>query len=261
MLGFIILGCSRQSRYRETAHKSRGQVNKRSLLESWVICYLKGNSMTPLSHTSVERIWPMPAEQPKSKTLAILYRFILGVAALLLLTSQTSLDAQTLPSGFDETRIAYPLANPTAMTFAPDGRLFVCEQAGRLRVIKNDILLDTPFLTLDVDSTGERGLIGVAVDPNFTLNNYVYIYYTAKTPTLHNRVSRFTANGDVVVPGSEFILLDIDDIDPTLSPYHNGGSLHFGPDGNLYIGTGDHSWSQNAQDLSLLKGKLLRINP
>ena len=73
----------------------------------------------------------------------------------------------TLPSGFAETRIATGLASPTAMAFAPDGRLFVCEQTGRLRVIKNGALLATPFLQVSVDSNGERGLLGVAFDPNF----------------------------------------------------------------------------------------------
>ncbi len=64
------------------------------------------------------------------------------------------------------------------MSFAPDGRLFVCEQGGRLRVIKNGALLTTPFLTVSVSSNGERGLLGVAFDPNFASNGYVYVYYT-----------------------------------------------------------------------------------
>ena len=109
------------------------------------------------------------------------------------------------------------------MTFAPDGRLFVCQQTGELRVIKNGALLPTPFLTLTVDSFFERGLLGVTFDPNFGTNNYLYVYYTATTPTTHNRVSRFTANGDVVVPGSESVILDL----PTLGAgNHNGGAIH-----------------------------------
>ena len=100
--------------------------------------------------------------------------------------------AATVPQGFVDTQIASGLSAPTAMAFAPDGRLFVCQQGGALRVIKNGSLLATPFVTLPVNSFGERGLLGVAFDPNFAINRYVYVYYTATNPT-HNRVSRFTA--------------------------------------------------------------------
>src|SRR5688572_33142564 len=102
--------------------------------------------------------------------------------------------AATLPSGFTETRIASGLASPTAMAFAPDGRLFVAQQGGQLRVIKNGALLSTPFLTVSVSSVGERGLLGVAFDPNFSTNGFVYIYYTTSTSPIHNRISRFTAS-------------------------------------------------------------------
>src|SRR6266540_6197187 len=91
------------------------------------------------------------------------------------LTSQAF--AATLPTGFREVPIASGLAAPTAMQFAPDGRLFVCEQAGNLRVIKNGSLLPTPFVTLTVNSAGERGLLGVAFDPGFSANHFVYVYY------------------------------------------------------------------------------------
>src|SRR5437667_12868575 len=80
----------------------------------------------------------------------------------------------TLPQGFSETMVSGGLSSPTAMDFAPDGRLFVCLQAGQLRVIKNGSLLATPFVTLTVDSSGERGLLGVAFDPGFASNNFVY---------------------------------------------------------------------------------------
>ena len=111
--------------------------------------------------------------------------------------------AATLPPGFSETLVASGLSSPTAMQFAPDGRLFVAEQGGRLRVIKDGVLLPTPFLTVTVSSAGERGLLGVAFDPAFSTNRFVYVYYTATTPAIHNRISRFTANGDVAVAGSE----------------------------------------------------------
>ena len=98
------------------------------------------------------------------------------------------------------------------MAFAPDGRLFVCQQTGQLRVIENGALLATPFVTLTVNSSGERGLLGVAFDPDFATNQFVYVYYTATTPAIHNRVSRFTANGNVAVAGSEVPILDLNDL-------------------------------------------------
>src|SRR6476660_8528854 len=141
--------------------------------------------------------------------------------------------AATLPADFTEMEFASGLSNPTAMAFAPDGRLLVCQQGGQLRVVKNGVLLPTPFVSLTVDPFGERGLLGVAFDPNFTTNNFVYVYYTATTPTTHNRVSRFTANGDVAVVGSEVAILDLNNLSSSTS--HNGGAIHFGPDGKLYI--------------------------
>ena len=147
------------------------------------------------------------------------------------------------------------------MSFAPDGRLFVCEQGGRLRVIKNGTLLTQPFLTVSVSSNGERGLLGVAFDPNFASNGYVYVYYTTSSAPIHNRVSRFTAsasNPDVAAAGSEVQLLNL----PSLSSAsnHNGGAIHFGPDGKLYIAVGDNANSTNSQPLTTTLGKILRIN-
>ena len=84
----------------------------------------------------------------------------------------------TVPNSFAETQFATGLNGPTTMAFAPDGRLFVAEQGGKLRVIKNGSLLQTPFLSLSVDSSGERGLLGVAFDPAFASNRFVYVYYT-----------------------------------------------------------------------------------
>jgi glucose/arabinose dehydrogenase len=168
-----------------------------------------------------------------------------------------ALYAATLPAGFTETQIN-GLANPTAMEIAPDGRIFVCQQGGSLRVIKNGVLLSTPFLTLSVDSNGERGLLGIAFDPNFASNNFLYVYYTVPVTPRHNRVSRFTANGDVVVPGSEQIILELDNLSSATN--HNGGAIHFGPDGKLYVAVGENANGSNAQTLSNRLGKVLRIN-
>lgn len=165
--------------------------------------------------------------------------------------------AATLPAGFTETQIS-GLSNPTAMEIAPDGRIFVCQQGGSLRVIKNGALLSTPFLTLSVDPAGERGLLGIAFDPNFATNNFLYLYYTVPSSPRRNRVSRFTANGDVVVPGSETIIWELDSL--TGATNHNGGAIHFGPDGKLYIAVGENATASNAQTFSNMLGKVLRIN-
>ena len=184
---------------------------------------------------------------------------VVGVAAIILLLRAPVLGAATLPAGFTEAQVGSNVgSSPTAMAFAPDGRLFVCLQGGQLRVIKNGALLAAPFITLTVTSDGERGLLGVAFDPNFSANNFVYLYYTTSTSPVHNRVSRFTANGDVAVVGSETVLLDLDNLSSATN--HNGGAIHFGSDGKLYIGVGENANGSNAQTLGNLLGKMLRIN-
>jgi glucose/arabinose dehydrogenase len=177
--------------------------------------------------------------------------------AVLYLVLATPVRGATLPAGFVETLVASGLQQPTAMEFAPDGRLFICEKGGRLRVVKNGTLLPTPFLTVTVNALGERGLLGIAFDPDFATNHFVYIYYTATSPQIHNRVSRFTANGDVALPGSEFPILNLENLTAT---NHNGGAIHFGPDGKLYVAVGENAVQANAQDPDNRLGKMLRIN-
>jgi glucose/arabinose dehydrogenase len=168
----------------------------------------------------------------------------------------------SLPAGFAETQIN-GLSSATAFAIHPDGRIFVCEQAGALRVIKNGALLPTPFTTISVNfpAGSERGLLGIAFDPNYATNRFVYVYYTAPSPTIHNRVSRFTAdiaNQDVAVAGSEVAILDLDNLSGATN--HNGGAIHFGPDGKLYVAVGENANSANAQSLGNRLGKMLRVN-
>lgn len=171
-----------------------------------------------------------------------------------------SLKAATLPAGFTESQWGSTMPGAaTAMAFAPDGRLFVCLQSGQVRVINKDgVLLANPFVTLSVDSNGERGLLGVAFDPNFASNHYVYLYYTVPGSPAHNRISRFTANGNVAAANSEFVLVNLDNLSNATN--HNGGAIHFGPDGKLYVGVGENANGANAQSLSNRLGKILRIN-
>ena len=185
---------------------------------------------------------------------------LICLSVTLLLLSNVAF-AQNFPANFSQIPVASGLSEPTVMAFAPDGRIFVAEQGGALRVVKNGSLLPTPLIQLSVDASGERGLIGIAIDPNFTTNQYIYLYYTVPTGggvSAHNRVSRFTANGDLVTPGSETVLLDLENLSSATN--HNGGSMAFGPDGKLYIGVGENANGANAQTLTNQLGKVLRIN-
>ena len=193
---------------------------------------------------------------PKPLFLFIVLGILLGIRAS---SPPPASSAATLPTGFTETRVAADLTSPTAMAIAPDGRIFVCLQGGAMRVVKNGALLPTPFVSLSVNSIGERGLLGVAFDPDFENNQYVYAYYTPSATPLRNRVSRFTASGDVAAAESETIILDLDNLNAN-SSNHNGGAIHFGPDGRLYVAVGDSAISSNSQTLANPFGKILRIN-
>ena len=168
--------------------------------------------------------------------------------------------AAAIPTGFTDSKMTGGLNTPTAMEFAPDGRLFVAEKGGALRIIKNGALLSTPFVSVAVDTYAERGLLGIAFDPSFASNRYIYLYYTTSADPIHNRVSRFTAdsaNPDRALAGSERVLLELTG---SSTGFHNGGAIHFGKDGKLYIAVGDHGGYYNPQSLSSYFGKMLRIN-
>jgi glucose/arabinose dehydrogenase len=189
------------------------------------------------------------------RPFAVVSALLLGI---LVMGFPVKLSGATLPPGFTEANLTGTIPSPTAMAIAPDGRLFVCLQGGSLRVVKNGALLATPFVTVSVNSLGERGLLGVAFDPDFSINPFVYVYYTTSTSPVHNRISRFTANGDVAVAGSEVVLMDLETLSAT---NHNGGAIHFGPDGKLYVAVGENANPPNAQTLANRLGKMLRLNP
>lgn len=184
---------------------------------------------------------------------------VFGVIAFGGVVAMTPANARPTLPGFEMTTYASGVSSPTAITFAPDGRLFAAEQGGNLRVIVNGVTQATPFATLPVDPSGERGLLGVAFDPNFASNNFVYVYHTViDGQTRFNRVTRFTANGNVAVPGSEFTVVDLDPLSGATN--HNGGAIHFGADGKLYVAVGDNATRANSQTLANRHGKILRIN-
>lgn len=163
--------------------------------------------------------------------------------------------SQQLPEGFTTVPVVSGLVKPTAMAFAPDGRLFVTEQAGAVRIIKNGTLLATPFMKLKVSLRGEGGLLGIAFDPDFATNQLIYFYYTLPNES-NNRISVFRANGDVVVSGSEKVIWVSDSLSATI---HHGGALRFKGD-KLYAAVGDNYNPTKAQDLRLSHGKVIRIN-
>ena len=184
------------------------------------------------------------------------------LAGLCVLVLAGGAGALTPPAGFLDTTAVSGLTKPTSMVWDPSSdRLFITEQGGTLRVVDGGKLQSTPFVTLNVDPNGERGLLGVELDPNFSSNHFLYLYYTVPGATSHNRVSRFTANGNVAQAGSEQILLDLNNLQ-TCCTNHNGGALHFGLDGKLYLGVGDNANGTNSQTLSggNLLGKILRMN-
>jgi putative heme-binding domain-containing protein len=168
-----------------------------------------------------------------------------------------------LPPGFRADVVASGLSGVTALEVAPDGRVFVCEQTGTLRVVKDGKLLPQPFVKLPVEATWERGLIGVTVAPGFPKVPHVFVCYVAARPYPHHVVSRLTAAGNVAEPGSERVLLEGDDqrkLGGDVPAGHQGGAIHFGKDGKLYIAIGDQTAGKPAQDLKSLLGRLLRIN-
>lgn len=169
----------------------------------------------------------------------------------------------TMPDDFEISVVATGLDGATALETLPDGRVLVCEQTGAVRVIENDKLLDAPFVTLPVDSSWERGVIGITIDPNFADDPFVFVCWVAKEPYPHHRVSRFRADGNVAAANSEHVLV-VGDNQNTMGGKipngHQGGALHFGKDRCLYIAIGEQTAESPSQQLNTFLGKILRVN-
>lgn len=204
----------------------------------------------------------MTPRRPQRRPLsALLGTALAGVVTGGLLMPAPAAHAADLPTGFRARAVARGLVAPVDLEVAPDGRLFLAEQAGRVRVRKADGTVVT-FLNLGarVDHTDERGLSGIALDPNFAANRFVYLDYTrrgAGGSGPRNEVIRVKARGSRVVPGSEKRLFRLD---PQISTHHIGGSIEFGADGKLYVTAGDNQRPGTAQRLGSLHGKVLRLN-
>jgi len=202
----------------------------------------------------------------KIRSGLIAVAFLLGVGAISLhLWGSRPVSAQTsLTLALDS--IVTGLSLPVFVTHAGDGsnRLFVVEQAGRIRIFQNGSLLSTPFLDIQnrVTSGGERGLLGIAFHPDYRNNRRFFLNYTNNRPTLKTIIAEYqtSASNSNVAQTTERVLREIN------QPFdnHNGGQLLFGPDGYLYIGMGDGGSGgdpqNNAQNLDSLLGKMLRID-
>jgi glucose/arabinose dehydrogenase len=191
-----------------------------------------------------------------------------------------------LAPGFEEELVAEGFDAPTDVAFLPDGRVLVAEKRGRVQLVKDGVLSGESLLDLTARTNDfwERGLLGLAVDPEFAVNGYVYLLYVAENdPTQYqgpksSRLSRFTVTGDVALPESEVVLLGSAggagcsglpasaDCLPAEYRSHSGGGLAFAADGSLFVGIGDASTetefvaSWRAQDLDMLGGKILHVS-
>ncbi len=176
-----------------------------------------------------------------------------------------------LAAGFTQTQLAHGLSKPIVLDFAPNGDLYIGEQGGKIVILRNGVVQPTPVLALTVFSQGETGLLGMALDPNFATNGFLYVSYTAALTTSVGpnqpfaRLSRFTVVNGVASPASEKILYTGNQVqleDGTGGNYdHAGNDLQVGPDGKLWWSVGDNVPAiSNGENLGNIYGKILRLN-
>ena len=170
--------------------------------------------------------------------------------------AQGVLTSSGVPAGFTKQLLASGLANPTVFAFAPNGDIYLGEQGGAILIYRNGQVLPTPVVTLNTDGSGEKGLLGLALDPNFATNGYMYVSYT--TLDEHAQLSRFTVQNGVASLASEVVYLKGNQLQ---NMHHSANDLHIGPDGKLWWSVGDNVPSiSNAQALTNIYGKILRFN-
>ena len=151
--------------------------------------------------------------------------------------------------------IAEGLRAPRSIDISNDGRIFISEKRGSIRVVDNGTLLTEPVGDIKAENIGDAGLLGLTLHPNFTQNHFFYVYYTYSNSTgLFNKVLMLKESNNRIID-SKTILDGIPGND-----YRDGGRIKFGLDGKLYVSTGDASIPELSQDLNSLAGKILRIN-
>ncbi|NJN64332.1 MAG: PQQ-dependent sugar dehydrogenase [Acidobacteria bacterium] len=165
-----------------------------------------------------------------------------------------ALAAAELPRGFRLEPILTGLNQPTSLAGTPDGRILITERGGTLRAVEHGRLVAAPLCTLNVATSGDAGLLGIAVHPNFSRNGFVYLYYTTTTGT--NRVSRVRLDRSSCTDDT----LILGNLGSAPSAQRLGGGIAFGPDGKLYVATGDFENGSAARDNGVLAGKVLRVN-
>ena len=150
------------------------------------------------------------------------------------------------------------LEAPWAIDFAPDGRIFLTERPGRIRIARDGQLQTAPWMTLEVADVSEAGLLGLALDPQFAQNRFVYVAYTYRSATgrLVNRLVRLRDDPATGRGTLDRVLMD----EVAGAPNHDGGRVRFGPDGRLYWTMGDAQQQDLAQDRASPNGKILRLN-
>ncbi len=183
-----------------------------------------------------------------------LFQFVIISAIFALFLSFGSFVYSAPPAGFQKTTlISSGLNNPTGFEILPDGRVFIIEQTGAIKLYKNGQLLAQPFDVLPAKGENDRGLLGIAVDPLFSSNNYLYFRYVGLDDKHH--VVRYVATGDAATQNP----VEIYSTDYSQASNHAGGSIQFGPDEKLYISFGDSN-TGSSQDLGTVIGKVIRIN-
>lgn len=170
---------------------------------------------------------------------------------------------QTVPSGFSVTTvISTGLTSPTCFCFAPDGRIFIGQKGGGIRVWTPSAgLLTTPFFSIPVNAGGEMGLLGITLDPDFSHNQNIYVHYTrsgSPSSATIGRLTASTADPNVADASGVTVLFNAGN-SPT--GIHNAGCIRFGPDGKLYTTIGENANGSNSQSVANLLGKILRLNP
>lgn len=163
--------------------------------------------------------------------------------------------AQEYPDlGVKVETIAENLDVPWSIVWAPDATIFFTERNGNLRVIQDGMILEKPILSLDVGGV-EGGLLGIALDPDYLENHYIYLYYTYNDfISTENKVVRYVES-NLSLSEDKVLIEKIPG-----GPFHDGGRIKFGPDGKLYITTGDAGNADLSQDKNSVAGKILRIN-
>lgn len=183
-----------------------------------------------------------------------------GAAGLLnlftfgLLGSSGHRSTQDVFIGSQRATVVSGLNSPVDFRFLPDGRILVAEKSGAIRVVENGVLRTDPLITIAVRTETERGIGGLAVDPDFEDNGRIYVAYIA-AETTRNTLSRFVVDGNTATFDAQLVESTL-----TAAPNHHGGALAFGPDGKLYWGVGDNASGPNAQNLANIHGKILRLN-